>query len=403
MTTAMPHARATVLPPQLTLAGDTLYAVQGAVYALDAASGSVLGHFASFTSEPVAVGDAIYINTNYIEEHALQALDPLTGVARWRYDISDRLSGAPVATERAILVGVAEGFVDAVDPGDGARLWRHAVGGLVFALPTVAEGVTYCAPAVNPPGQPTVFALRIDNGALLWRAAIPRSTTLPLIVSGGTVYIGAHDGCYALRAGDGALLWHRPWPSHTLSIHTPLALADGALFVVYQHFEHMWEPPDASRTIQHAGVLAFSAADGGMLWQQQLGAESGATRAGAVATGAGAVFVGSDDGYVNALRTGDGAPIWRVRLGELSFGAPVVTPNAVYIGASDGAVYALRPADGALLWRAFVSTAVTVVAATSITAMRVSAPTPTAPAASNAPAAPVEPDPSDPSGPIGSA
>jgi outer membrane protein assembly factor BamB len=199
MTTAMPHARATVLPPQLTLAGDTLYAVQGAVYALDAASGSVLGHFASFTSEPVAVGDAIYINTNYIEELALQALDPLTGVARWRYDISDRLSGAPVVTERAILVGVAEGFVDAVDPGDGARLWRHAVGGLVFALPTVAEGVAYCAPAVNPPGQPTVFALRIDNGALLWRAAIPRSTTLPLIVSGGTVYIGAHDGCGSIQ------------------------------------------------------------------------------------------------------------------------------------------------------------------------------------------------------------
>lgn len=120
-------------------------------------------------------------------------------------------------------------------------------------------------------------------------------------------------------------------------------------------------------------------------------------RASAPASAAGTLYTGTDDGYLNAHHASDGTLIWRIHLGELTFGTPIAAPTAVYIGASDGAIYAHRASDGALLWRTFVSTSVTVVSSMSIRAASVhSAPPYSAPPHSAPPNGPHDPPPDPP-------
>ncbi len=65
---------------------------------------------------------------------------------------------------------------------------------------TIADGVAYLS---------TVYAVRTNDGSLLWNYPIAGSMFAAPILVGNAVYAGATNGMvYALRADNGVILWH---------------------------------------------------------------------------------------------------------------------------------------------------------------------------------------------------
>jgi outer membrane protein assembly factor BamB len=62
------------------------------------------------------------------------------------------------------------------------------------------------------------------------------------------------------------------------------------------------------------------------------------------------VYVGSDDGKVDALNALSGAILWTTTTGGAVDSSPTVEKDVVYVGSDDGKVYALNALSGAILW-----------------------------------------------------
>ena len=197
---------------------------------------------------------------------------------------------------------------------------------------TTVNGVVYAGSMDNP-----VYALRADDGGLLWRYTTAGPVNGPPVVVDGIVYANANVDqglgyvtgyIYALRASDGALLWRYTNGSFVYKGYLDLpAVVAGVVYVASQD-----------------GTLsALRASDGTLLWHYT--ARGAGIDSPVVIHGI--VYVASEDGYLNALRTSDGKLLWH------SPGyayPPVVVNDVVYMTSRDG-LSALRARDGVLLWR----------------------------------------------------
>jgi outer membrane protein assembly factor BamB len=222
-----------------------------AVYALRASSGSLLWR-ATLPETPtpslptVVAGEALYIPD-------LQGVCALAanGDFLWKRELAAGVYGSAVVVNDVIYFSFSfldlssrEGSGGATGPGgrpgrhislvalrpDGTTLWQQRVG-----AGTEATFVT--APAVLPgehavvigTNDGTAYALRQDDGSLLWRCGAPQRQKLAIeveeqtleaesaadgkllatpIVLGKVVYVGANDGfVYALSARTGIPLW----------------------------------------------------------------------------------------------------------------------------------------------------------------------------------------------------
>src|SRR5256884_1125110 len=161
---------------------------------------------------------------------------------------------------------------------------------------TIVNGVAYVGAANG-----SVYALRSDNGSLLWRHKInPGAGAAPLVDS-GTVYITAGMSdvgpgyLYALRASDGVQLWRYS----TINAVSNLLVANGIAYVT-------------------------------------------------------SYDVVSQNGSLVALRANNGTQLWHDTTRGSSYTSPVVDNNVVYVSANEdngpGRVYALRASDGTQFW-----------------------------------------------------
>lgn len=82
-------------------------------------------------------------------------------------------------------------------------------------------------------------------------------------------------------------------------------------------------------------------------WRMPLGSRW--TSAPAIA--AGALYVGSGDGFVYALQTPGGREAWRHRIGRSVRATPLALDDRVIVGDTEGEVAALSRLDGSTLWR----------------------------------------------------
>jgi PQQ-like domain len=189
---------------------------------------------------------------------------------------------------------------------DGSTLWRRPLG-LYLVTGTVADNAIYLVGFAQPnQTQATLLAVRLSDGAPLWRMALPgQQTPSQLLVAGGVVIALVRTSvappAYELRAIDRF--------SHAVAWRVAI--------------------PDPS---------AYSGFD-------------------ALATGAGLLFLGSQDGVVRALRLSDGGAAWSARitpsntfphtfpsLGVVARGATLIAYDTT------GEVVSLRQSDGATLW-----------------------------------------------------
>jgi len=102
---------------------------------------------------------------------------------------------------------------------------------------------------------------------------------------------------------------------------------------------------------QHTGVVAASAMPKGgdfihPKWHFQT---AGRIRSSAALVN-GVVYFGSDDGYLYALRAGDGALVWKLKTAGAVSSSPAVAKGLVYFMSGDGVFRAIETKSGNVKW-----------------------------------------------------
>jgi outer membrane protein assembly factor BamB len=195
------------------------------------------GDHANFASDPVVLGDRVYVARSVVEERrivlTLDCLDVFTGSVVWStrladwaaHDVSYR---APLllADAQAIVVVSHAGFVMACDPYTGGRMWaiRYLSAEVAgsprdVAAGLLADGRLYAAPADGA----GIFAADLATGRVVWdRPWLQPPTDViadPPTVSEVVQMVGVVEGrllftdrgrLNALDAATGATLWQQP-------------------------------------------------------------------------------------------------------------------------------------------------------------------------------------------------
>jgi outer membrane protein assembly factor BamB len=214
-TTSEQHWRTQVTSESLrgpALADGVLYFTSGgssgAVYALDAASGTVLWTHAlpdyDFVPTPSVSDGRVYIvpRNDATMTGAVIALDAATGDEVWRFAAeADAACSVPTIVDGNAFVVCLQGYSYALDAATGSVIWSaySATADPVErgAGQQYADGVIY-----QPDDTRTVLAVDAATGAELWRYEVDGFLG-EMAVTGGAVYFGTGSGSlYALGGTD---------------------------------------------------------------------------------------------------------------------------------------------------------------------------------------------------------
>ena len=245
------------------------------------------------------------------------ALDAKTGAVVWRQSLSGPMRGAPTVRAGRVFVVTVDNQTHCLAAEDGSVQWTHQ---------GTTEGASLLggsSPAIDgnvvvvPYSSGELFALRIDNGTVLWQdqlATVRRTdnvTTLsdirgrPIIDRGRVYAIGHADMLAAIDLRNGRRLWER----EIGSIQSPWVAGD-YLFLVTNNNE----------------AMALEAKTGKILWVTQL-----------------RVWEDEED-----------------KEGRIVWAGPVLASDRLIVGSSDGYLVSLSPYTGDVLGKMSISDGVTI-------------------------------------------
>lgn len=284
------------------VAGGTVYvpADDGLLYAVEASGGRILwtcriGAPSSlkaadawdvFHSSPLVDQGRIYVGS---ADGAVYAVEAASGKVAWRFDTGDVVRSSPALDAGRLYVANFQGKVFCLDAAAGARIWEQttAVKGApwraVQATPAVDGGIVYLGSRST-----FLFAFEAATGKLLWKHShdgswVPSSAA----VQDGVAYVGQSDGNRLTAIGaDGKVRWTLDTGNATFA--SP-ALSGGVLYAATN---------DNYNLNGEGSLLAVEARTGRLLWKQ---AFPGSVWSSPVVAD-GRVYLGSADGKVYAVK-----------------------------------------------------------------------------------------------------
>lgn len=330
-------------------AGGRLYvgAADKHLYCLNARTGDLIWKTALsdwVRSRPLVVGQTVYAATMDGKVHAFDhtgaGARKLWEAAASTHQILADLEGSP----NGVLVSGNDLYLTSLDPATGRLQWRHslleaaAIGGERVAADVISGGADYqSAPAVAGGivyvGSPNrfVYAVEAETGKEVWRFEASGQVSAQPIVVGGRVYFGQQGGDKDFYCVD-ARTGLPVWKKPLGWAWVSAGYYDGTLFVGTVEGE----------------VLGVRASDGEALWIHR-------TNGGvypAPATDAASVYSGSWDGHYFALDRLSGAPRWAYFLGGApDSAAPILWGGKLFIQALSRYLDALDARTGESVWK----------------------------------------------------
>lgn len=312
----------------------------------------------------VAIGDLIYVNTT----NGLLALDPTTGVARWRAGQAELYTlRFDAASNVVFTLDKMTGSITGFDGASGAQLWAGST--TEHSSPAAAGGGTLYTMSGDPGA---LHALDATSGEERWRYPTEPVTKIDLItaetVFATPLYFDGADNSktVALDTASGAERWAtavEDGPAHVLAATDDLVLIGRETLIARDVAtgEERWTSPigsfAASAVIAggfvyvgtEAGIAAIDLATGSTVWQRP-GEFSGSV----AAVEQGTVYGEIDDATV-ALNAATGDENWRTDLAQPTVG--IVADGIVYVGTTNpgleltGTATALAAPTGQVLWQ----------------------------------------------------
>lgn len=176
----------------------------GHVYALGLSSGRFLWAYdvgAPVRTRPFVTNDMIIFGSESGEVTAIS----LSGQRKWSYRTKRAIMSSPhVNMEEGICyVGSTDGYMYALDAGNGFNAWRFRTNGPIISSPFEADGMLYFAST-----DCNLYAVSAQNGRERWRHTFPKPVVASPIIHNGALYIGGTDEYfYCLDASSGKELW----------------------------------------------------------------------------------------------------------------------------------------------------------------------------------------------------
>ncbi len=193
----------------------------GALYAIDAATGQDLWHFDAdrdIWSTPVVSADTVYVTSL---DHHVYALDRATGLPRWQKDMGAAVAGTPTLHEDRLYVGTFGNILMALDAASGAEVWTYDTTNWVWDGPALLDNTLYFADVGG-----TVYALNADEGTVVWPPQKPGGAMRARpAVTEDSLFVGDRSGnLFALDRSNGALRWTKTLKGEILV--TPVIVDD---------------------------------------------------------------------------------------------------------------------------------------------------------------------------------
>lgn len=267
------------------------------------------------------------------------ALDAKTGAVVWRQSLSGPMRGAPTVRAGRVFVVTVDNQTHCLAAEDGAVMWTHQ---------GTTEGASLLggsSPAVDgnvvvvPYSSGELFALRIDNGSVLWQdqlTTVRRTDNVatlsdirgrPIIDRGRVYAIGHADMLVAIDLRNGRRLWER----EIGSIQSPWVGGD-YLFLVTNNNEAMALEAKTGK-IQWVTQLR--------VWEDEEDKEGRIVWAGPVLA-SDRLIVGSSDGYLVSLSPYTGEVLGKLSISDGVTIQPAIANNTMYFLTNDADLVAYR-------------------------------------------------------------
>jgi outer membrane protein assembly factor BamB len=263
-------------------------------------------------------------------------------------------SSAPLAQDGVLYAATLQHELVALSLSDGTARWRRPLTfNGVFEAPVLAGGLLLVVEEQSS-NQAPVLASRLDafdaaTGELRWSRA-GGSDYLHLLaprVRDGVVYSALDGALSALRLRDGATLWRADLPHRT----NGRAAVDekGQVYLTWQNAR----APDASSVFSTGYVAALRATDGAVVWRSE--AIEDVVPAGESPQVAEGLVYGVTRGRAFVLDATTGRQLWRYpeALPNLFLGVrgAALAGGVIYLSLNNGAYVALDASTGAERWR----------------------------------------------------
>ncbi|KAF0218978.1 MAG: WD-40 repeat-containing [Rhodospirillaceae bacterium] len=304
---------------------------------------------AKLLAQPIVAEGRIFTLDSSAE---IRAFDAVTGAKVWAFDITpkdedDTFSGGGIAYEDGQLF-ISTGFAQVVslDAGNGQVLWRQTLSGPMRGPPTVRAGRVFVITVDNQ-----THALAAEDGGVLWshqgisEAASLLGGTSPA-VDGNVVVVPYSSGeLFALRVDNGSVLWQEQLAT-VRRTEGASALTDIRARPII----------DRGRVyaIGHADLLvAVDLRTGRRLWDREIGGIQSPW------VGGDYLFLVNNSNEAVALDAKTGKVIWVTQLqmwedeedrtGRIIWAGPILASDRLILASSHEKLLALSPYTGAVL------------------------------------------------------
>jgi outer membrane protein assembly factor BamB len=259
----------------------------------------------------------------------LRALDWASGIPIWELPLGSKVIGAPViyASDESALVFAAleNGELYALNLSDGGYIWSKSgeeMGGTAYGLTVGSDGVLYAATDTG-----WLQAFSPLTGEVYWSLDLTQSDSIyapPAITGAGIFLSSAYQTLTAINPATLETMWR----AETLGFaYTPPSAAEG-LGAVFIGTNRGW-------------VYAFSMTDGSQWWSAQVsGPIAGIANDGA------RLFAATSNGSVYAWDAVTGEALWALNTGNTINAPPLTDGVSVLVGTYAGNALTIDAASG---------------------------------------------------------
>ena len=257
-----------------------------------------------------------YLGTARHDAAALETLNP-DPRPLWHVAVGRAIRGSPAVAEGIVAVGTAERNVALVDRTTGDLLWRSRVNGTIRAGPLLDGDRLYIA-SEGQPDDGRVYALRLRDGKVLWRARTG-SVVAPLAFDGAAVYAVTEEGLVLrIEPERGSIQWR--------------AQLEGAV--------------RAAPVVTPQGLIVATTNDVLYLLDRNTGTIRGqldlpGTVVGTPATDGKRLYLATMNGLIVAIDLATWMTAWDRPAGDAVYGAPALVGDTLFVLARDGRLWVI--------------------------------------------------------------
>lgn len=282
----------------------------------------------------------------------------------WNYQPGSDIGSSPaIGADGTIYIGSSNGCLYAIDPQGGLKWCFQTWGGIFHSSPAIGtDGIIYIGSyngrvyAIDQNGNWKYFIE--PNGRLIdpndmnegWKYD-PNKPGQGIwsspVVYNSKLYMATYDGkVYVLDTNNNKIIWEsdpnlrendpnpRNWSTFSSS---PAVGQDGTIYIgSNDYFVYAFDPDDPS---------------GKPKWDFSTGGAVASSPAIGNREGEEIIYVGSYDGNLYAIHSGDGTEYWSFSTGGPIYSSPAIGEDgAIYVGSYDYTVYAIE-SNGTERWR----------------------------------------------------